>query len=229
MNKLLLPILTGTILLLASCKQEYFGTFNINHPIQLRSTKGENVLMNPESKSAKIKFTGEKKFELIIKTHLGERKFQFKTEQNLKKISSGDVLNLPANTNGQQYHLVAVYNVSTSSSGLQRSVESCTYYTTEYRCEQIKQPNSCHQVTECDPSGTSCKVREVCNDGQTVTRCGDVQVSRSGNQEVEYDLRTTLSRMDGRLLHPANNAQVATLNVSDSESERIYQYRGLCR
>ena len=229
MNKLLLPILTGAILFLASCKEEYSGSINITNQIQLRSTKGENVLINPEHKSAKIKFTGKKKFELVMNTHLGEKKFEFKTEKNLKKINSGDVLNLPANSNGQAYHLIAAYNVSTSSSGLQRSVESCTYYVTEHRCENIKQPKACHQVKECDPSGTSCKVREVCNDGQTVTKCGNVQVSRYGNQDVEYYHRTTLSRMDGQLLHPANNVQVATLNVSDSESEKIYQYRATCR
>lgn len=229
MKNLLLPIAICAVSFLASCKQEYSGSISLLHQIQLRSTKGENVLINPESKSAKIKFTGKKKFELVMNTQLGERKFEFKTEQNLKKINSGDVLNLPANSNGQAYHLIAAYNVSTSSSGLQRSNESCTYTVSEHRCQDIRQPIACQQVRECDPSGISCKVREVCTDGQTVTKCGPVSVTRYGNQEVEYYHRTTLSRMDGQLLHPANNAQVATLNVSDSESEKIYQYRAVCR
>jgi len=229
MNKLVLPMLICAISFVASCKQEYSGSMSITSQIQLRSTKGENVLLNPEAKSAKIKFTGKKKFELVLNTHLGERKFEFKTEQNLKKINSGDVLNLPANSNGQAYHLIAAYNVSTSSSGLQRSVESCSYTVSEHRCQDIKQPKACSQVKECDPSGFSCKVREVCTDGQTVTKCGPVSVTRYGNQEVEYYHRTTLSRMDGKLLHPANNVQVATLNVADSESEKIYQYRAVCR
>ena len=225
MKKLLLPVVSGAVLFLVSCKQEFSGTVNILSQISLRSTKGENVLLDPQYKGAKIKFTGKKTFEL----HLNDKKFEFKTQQNLKKINAGDTLNLPAGANGQSYHLVARYTVDTQSSGLIRSIESCTYYVTEHRCENIQQPKSCQQVTECAPNGGSCKTREVCTDGQTVTKCGPVQVSRYGNQDVEYYNRITTDRMDGQLLHPANNAAVANINVADSESEKIYQYRGTCR
>lgn len=225
MKKLLLPIVSSALLLLVSCKQEFSGTVDILSQIQLRSTKGENVLINPGYKSSKIKFTGKKKFEL----HLDGKKFEFKTEQNLKKINAGDSLNLPAGSNGQSYHLNAKYDVSTSSSGLIRSVESCSYSVTEQRCQNIQQPKGCQQVKECNPSGTSCKVREVCTDGQTVTKCGPVSVTRYGNQEVEFYNKTTTDHMQGQLIHPANNAVVATLSVADSESEKIYQYRAVCR
>lgn len=225
MKKLLLPIVSGAVLFLASCKQEFSGTIDILSQISLKSTKGENVLINPGYKSSTIKFTGKKKFEI----HLDGKKFEFKTEQNLKKINAGDSLNLPAGSNGQAYHLYAKYNVSTSSSGLIRSVESCSYTVTEKRCQNFTQPKSCQQVTECNPSGTKCKTREVCTDGQTVTKCSPVSVSHYGNQEVEYYNKTTTDHMDGQLVHPANGAVVAKLNVADSESQKIYQYRSICR
>lgn len=225
MKKLLLPIVSGAVLFLVSCKQEFTGTVDVLSQIALRSTKGENVLINPGHKSSKIKFTGKKKFEI----HLDGKKFEFRTEQNLKKINAGDSLNLPAGSNGQSYHLHAKYDVSTQSSGLIRSVESCTYTVTEHRCQDIKQPKACHTVTECAPGGGSCKTREVCTDGQTVTQCGPVSVNRYGQQEVEYYNRTTTDHMNGQLVHPANGAVVARLNVSDSESEKIYQYRATCR
>lgn len=225
MKKLLLPIVSGALLFFVSCKQEYSGTTNILSQISLRSTKGQNVVLDPQYKSSKIKFTGKNKFEL----HLNDKKFEFKTSQNLKKLKSGDSLYLPAGQNGQAYHLNAIYNVDTSSSGLIRSNESCNYNVTERRCQDIVQPKACQQVTECNPQGTSCKTREVCTDGQTVTKCSDVSVTRYGNQEVEYYNRTTTTRMDSQLLHPENNAVVANINVADNESEKIYQYRAICR
>lgn len=225
MKKLLLPIVSSALLLLVSCKQELSGTINILSQISLRSTKGENVQLAPQYKAMKVKFTGKQKFEL----QFNDKKFEFKTQQNLKKINSGDRLNLPAGQNGQSYNLNAQYNVDTSSSGLIRSIESCTYSVTEHRCENITQPNSCQQVTECDPTGTKCKTREVCTGGQTVTKCGPVSVNHYGNQEVEYYNRTTTDRLEGVLTHPANGAVVANISAADSESEKIYQYRATCR
>lgn len=226
MKKLLLPIVSSALLLLVvSCKQELSGSINIISQISLRSTKGENVLLAPQHKAMKVKFTGKKTFEL----QFNDKKFEFKTQQNLKKINAGDRLNLPAGQNGQSYNLNAQYTVDTSSSGLIRSIESCTYYVNEYRCHDIQQPKSCQQVTECDPSGTKCKTREVCTNGQTVTKCGMEQISHYGNQEVEYYNRTTTDRLNGVLTHPANGAVVANISAADSESEKIYQYRATCR
>ena len=225
MKKLLLPIVSTSLLLLVSCKQELSGTINILSQISLKSTKGENVQLAPQYKSMKVKFTGKKKFEL----QFNDKKFEFKTEQNLKKINAGDRLQLPAGSNGQSYHLDAQYNVDTSSSGLIRSVESCSYSVTEQRCQDIYQPKACKVVTECAPNGGSCKTREVCTDAKTVTKCGPVSVTRYGNQEVEYYNRTTTDRLDGVLTHPSNGAVVANINASDSESEKVYQYRAICR
>ena len=225
MKKLLLPIVSTSLLLLVSCKQELNGTINILSQIALRSTKGENVQLAPQYKSMKVKFTGKKTFEL----QFNDKKFEFKTQQNLKKINAGDRLQLPAGSNGQSYNLDAQYNVDTSSSGIISSVESCSYSVTEQRCQNITQPKSCQQVTECAPNGGSCKTREVCTDGQTVQKCGPVSVTRYGNQAVQYYNRTTTDRLDGVLLHPSNNAVVANISASDSNSEKIYQYKDICR
>ncbi|MFN3453645.1 MAG: hypothetical protein ACK41T_01705 [Pseudobdellovibrio sp.] len=45
---------------------------------------------------------------------------------------------------------------------------------------------------------------------------------------VEYYHRTTTDRVLGQILHPANNTVAANINVSDSNTRKIYTYQSTC-
>lgn len=227
MNKLLLTAIASGLLFLASCKQEYFGSYNVLYKMNLVTTKGENIVFNAGEYYTTVKIASKNKIELVLKTTLGERKFAFKTNQNLKKITNGSQITLPAKENGQPYHLKANYNVSYSDTNKTRDVENCTYYTTEYRCEDVYHPRKCEQVRECN--GSSCATRETCSDAGYARECGNKEIPHNGRQDVEYYHRTTTDRVLGQILHPANNTVAANINVSDSNTRKIYTYQSTCR
>ena len=212
---------------LTSCK-DLGGTLSVREVISLNSEAGAQVQIQPGNYSGALKVNSKKKIKLEMKLPGQQVAFIFKTSQNLKDLKSGDRVQVSASTSGQPYDIDGIYQVTSSSTQPQRSVESCSYNTTEYRCHRVTTPQTCQIVKECDPSDPSqCAEREVCTGGETRDVCGNETVSIPGNKDVEYYYTTTTEGVRLQLL--ANQRSVTEFTGSDSSSDKHYTFQGVCR
>lgn len=215
-------------LLISGCK-DLNGSIEVLQSLKLKSSSGDLFEVAAGSHRVQLKVNSKKKFDLIVTTVNGEQTATFKTNQNLKKIQSGQRLQMSSDVSGQPVNLDGVYLVKNENSENRRTIESCTYYTTEYRCRMETTPQQCTNVTECNPQNPSqCETRNVCSGGITQQVCGDVQIPHSGDQEVEYYYSTQTESVEMDLLS-ASNLSVAKVLASDSKSDKHYTYQGICR
>ena len=222
-----LALLLSMTLCLASCKQEFNGSLKVTTPMVLISKQGQQVSIQTGVHNSKIKIVSKNKLELALKSSSGEIKFPLKTSQNLKNITNGTRLYMPAKESGQPYHVSALYTVTQSSSAITRTTEACVYYRSEYSCRTVYIPPTCRTYTDC--SRGTCVPVQHCTPGGYTQECGYFNVPYNGYQDVEYYYVTTSSGVTGNFLHPSNNVSVADFRVVDQDSVKNYTYQGICR
>lgn len=218
------------LLALTACK-DLSGSLVANEKLTLKVTKGSAEIPAGTHRGT-LKVQSKKKINLELNLPKGKVVAAFKTTQNLKELSPGDKIQIAAKDSGQAYDVAGVYDVDHSSSGSTRTTESCTYYTTEYRCEEVYDNGSCHTTTECGTNALGeriCKEREHCSPGGYRTECGNRSVSHSGWQEVEYYHSTKTELISLKLLAPSDKRVVAEFHGSESDSDKHYTYKGTCR
>lgn len=215
------------LLLLSACK-DFTGGTAVEREITLVE-KHQNTEIEPGRYSGKLKIHSKKKIVLEMQLPSGKSEFIFKTEQNLKNMSPGDRIIIPAGVSGQSYAVDGVYNVDYSSSQPHSGTESCTFTAREYRCREVRQPEKCETVTECDPANPSqCATRTRCHDGGARTACGYENVSFPGNREVEYTYDTTVESVS-LSLYDADQKPVAIFQGSDTDTDKNYIHQGVCQ
>ncbi|WP_413287727.1 hypothetical protein [Bdellovibrio sp. HCB337] len=215
------------LLVLAGCK-DFAGYTTVHRKITLVDGR-KNIDIQPGQYSGKLKVNSKKKIVLEMQLPSGKESFTFKTTQNLKKMNSGDRIRINAGVSGQPYAVDGLYDVDYRSGDVQSGTESCTYYTREYRCRQVSEPERCETVTECDPANPSqCATRTRCfGGGGTRTECGYEDVSHIGSRDVEYYYSTTTESVNIKLYDKDQKA-VATFSGSESDSDRHTTRTGNC-
>ncbi|MBS1971568.1 MAG: hypothetical protein JSU04_14755 [Bdellovibrionales bacterium] len=226
--KLTTAALTALCFLALTACKDFSGNLVVDQKLTLvdgRST----VDVQPGTYNGQIKIQSKKKIKLEVALPQGKSTFVFKTAENLKELHSGQRIQIASSVSGQPYNVDGKYDVDYSSSGDYNGTESCTYYTTEYRCHDVRIPEQCDTVTECDPHNPSqCATRSHCKGGGYRTECGDEQVSHYGSQNVTYSYDTTTESVTLQLLS-AGGRVAATFRGSDSDSSKNYSYRSECR
>lgn len=219
----------GVLVALTGCK-DLEGVLSVREKINLKADDGRQFQIPAGNYSGALKVSSKKKVNLELKfdKKIGKATFAFKTDQDLKKLKSGDRIQVSAKTSGQAYAIDGIYNVNTTSTHPQRSIESCTYTTVEWRCRNVTTPRVCRVVKECHPNNPSqCQERNVCTGGETRQQCGNENVSHRGDQEVEYYYSTTTESV--RLQLVADQKAVSDFSGSDSSTDKHYTYKGICR
>lgn len=228
MNILKITTALSCLLVLSACK-DFSGHTTVQRQIALVQGS-KSITIQPGEYRGALKVNSKKKIVLEMQLPSGKEKFTFKTAQNLKKMSDGDRIRINAGTSGQPYAVDGVYNVDYSSGDVQRGSESCTYYTREYTCHQVREPEKCETVTECNPANPSqCATRTRCfGGGGTHTECGYEDISHIGSRDVEYYYSTTTESVSMKLFDKDQRA-VASFYGSESDSDRHTTYSGTCR
>lgn len=218
----------GVLFALTGCK-DLNGILSVRETIVLKNESNDQVQIGAGNYSTALKVNSKRKVGLEVKLVSGKKTtFIFKTDKNLKKLKSGDRIQVAAATSGQPYDIDGIYQVTSSNSLPHRTVESCTYTTVEWRCRNVTMPNECKVVKECNPSNPNqCQDRNVCTGGETRQECGNVNVSHPGHQEVEYYHTTTTESVRMQLL--TNRRIVTDFSGSDSISQKHYTFQGICR
>lgn len=220
-------IVAAVLLTLTSCK-DLSGSLSVIEAISLKNDSKGMVAIQPGTYSGSLKVNSKRKINLELNLANGKNTFIFKTSQNLKDLKSGDRIQISASTSGQPYDVDGVYMVNTSQSDLQRTNESCTYETTEYRCRRVTTPRSCQVVKECDPQNPDqCAEREVCSGGDTSDVCGNESVSHQGWHDVEFYHSTTTESVQLQIV--SNQRSLSQFSGSDSSSSKHYTHQDLCR
>lgn len=213
-------------LTLNACK-DYEGNLQVSSLLQLVKKDGVTLL---EAGNYRGKLIADSKTKVTLEV-VGKdgkkQKYAIKVPKGALEKSEA-LLTTP--DNGQSYNIAAGKKIETHNSDTISSIESCTYYTTEYRCRILTSPRTCQTVKECDPANPSqCKERTVCEGGDSREVCGNESVSHSGIQDVEYYDSTTTEKVAIKFLHPANGVEVARFEGAESDSNRIYLSHGVCR
>lgn len=222
--------LAATCLLALSACKDLDGSLVTNEKISLRANRAD-VVIQPGTYNGTLKVQSKKKINLEVNVAGKKSIFAFKTTQNLKDLSPGDKIQVSAKDSGQAYDVSGVYDVDHSSSGSTRTTESCTYYTTEYSCEEVYDSGSCSTTTECGTNALGepiCKEREHCSPGGYRTECGNHSIPHSGSREVEYSYTTRTELIALKLLAPSDKRVVAEFKGSDSDTDKHYSYTGSC-
>ncbi len=223
--KLVKTTIALSFLLFTACK-DLKGSVVANETFSLKSDG--LIEIQPGTYGSEIKIQSKKRINVILNLPQGKQTFVFNTKTNLKNIKPGDHISIPASESGQPVDIDGTYNVTSDTSSTERSVESCTYFTSEYVCRMISNPPSCQTVTECDPQNPGqCATREICTGGGTHEECGYDQVAHSGLQDVEFYYSTTTEAVELSLL--SRGRFLGTLRGADSDSHKNYTFQGSCR
>lgn len=216
-----------SLLALTACK-DFGGSLVVDHKLSLRDGR-QLVDVQPGTYRGELKIQSKKKIKLEVQMPQGKQTFDFKTAENLKDIGSGKRIIIPSSVSGQPYNVDGLYDVDYDSTSDTHTTESCTYYTTEYRCQDVRVPETCDTATECDPGNPNqCRTHSVCRGGGYRTECGNVQVSHYGSQEVAYHYSTTTERVTLKLV-TAGGTVAGTFRGAESDTDKNYSYRGECR
>lgn len=215
------------VLALTACK-DFGGSLTVDHKISLKDGR-QMVDVQPGTYRGEVKIQSKKKIKLEVELPQGKSTFVFKTADNLKEMRAGQRIKIASSVSGQPYNVDGLYDVDYDQTDDTHTTESCTYYTTEYRCQDVRVPEVCDTVTECDPHNPNqCATRSTCRGGGYRTECGNVQVSHSGSQEVSYNYSTTTERVTLKLITAGGNV-AGTFRGSSSDSDKHYSYRSECR
>jgi hypothetical protein len=215
------------LLALTACK-DFSGNLVVDQKLSLKESRNM-VDIQPGTYRGEIKIQSKKKIKLEVALPQGKSTFVFKTAENLKELRSGQRIRIASAVSGQPYNVDGKYDIDFSSSGDYDGTESCTYYTTEYRCHDVRIPEVCDTVTECNPHNPNqCTTRSHCKGGGYRTECGNEQISHYGTQDVTYSYNTTTEMVTLQLLDSSGHV-AATFRGSDSDSSKSYSHRGICR
>jgi len=195
------------LMALSACK-DFSGSTTVNQRISLVDGR-KTISIAPGTYSGDLKVNSKKKFVLVMKLPSGKAKFDFTTDKNLKKLSSGDKIQISSRVSGQPYAVNGIYDTDSSESETRYGTESCTYTTREYECRKVDVPKDCQR---------NCDSRQ----------CGHFDVSHTGTQDVEYTWNSTTESVSLNLLD-ANNKIVAAFRGSSSDGYKSYSYQGRCR
>jgi hypothetical protein len=204
-------MLVGIFMLATSCV-EINGRLQVHESFKVKKKSGflnrktKEVEVSPRSYSASLKFVSDKNFTLKLDGgDLDDISVPLKAEKDLDVPYNGR-FNISHEKIGQPFDISGTINTSWENSGYNESLESCSWTTTEKRCEKV-----------CDSATRSCDVQ-----------CRDVTITFNGKKRVEYHYSYTRRDLNLEISRANSSAVVATFVGSDTESNRVIDRESAC-
>ncbi len=225
MNTLkLLAVCIATATFFSSC-DELKGTINVSAPINVVKDK-KTYTIGVGSHKANIKVKKENLINFEVKTLSGEKDIKIVTNFNAKRLYDGQQFNIPSHVSGQPFDITGSYTDKTTYSETINTWESCTYTERERHCSDVYYPPVCRTERICDPKG-NCHTREYCTGGGYRYECRDIDITRHGQQDVSYYNSYNKKAIELNII--VANQQNGRVFADDYSTDRIYNYKGLCR
>ncbi len=193
---------------LAGCDIE--GGLHVNQSATLIDKKGRQVpIQAGATYRTELGKDGDKvKFNIEINGK--EREIRLSPAPGTKLPKYSGELTIPAARSGQPVDFHGVIDTQDYDGRPQRGTQSCT---------TTAQIRVCNQVPVPVPTGAPARTEERCSfENRTV----------SGNQEIEFYDRQTVTSADVQLLAPNSSTVIATFTGSKSSSQRITTWQGRC-
>jgi hypothetical protein len=212
--------LLGVLLLTTSCL-DLNGTlhvqesFNVKKKAGFLNLKTKLIELKPAAYKAELKVNSDKNYTLKLEGgDVGEIKIPIKADKDLNVPWDGKFA-ISHEQIDQPFDVVGVINTDVSYSEIRSTIENCSWTTTERRCEKI-----------CTPER---KIENRVEPRKCDVVCNDIQITHNGRKEVDYHYRWTRRDIGLEFMRENSTALVATMQATDTQSDRIVDHESLCR
>jgi hypothetical protein len=204
-------MLIGIFILTTSCVEingrlQVHETFIVKKKSGFLNRKTKEVDVRPRSYDASLKFISDKNFTLKLDGgDLDNISVPLKAEKDLDIPFNGR-FNISHETIGQPFDISGTINTSWENSGYNESLDSCSWSTTEKKCDKV-----------CEPATGRCEVL-----------CRDVTTTFNGKKRVEYHYSYTRRILNLEIMRANSTGIVATFAGSDIESTKVVDRESAC-
>lgn len=202
----------GVLLLTTSCLS-LDGQLNVHETFRVKKKSGflnlktKEVEVRPASYKASLKVKSDKNYTLELEGgDLGKILVPIKAEKDLDIPRDGKFAISHEKIN-QPFDVTGFINTDVSFSGINYSIENCTWTTKENRCEKVctGEPRKCDVV------------------------CKEFTITHEGRKEVDFHYRWTKRDIDLEFMKAGSTGLVATMRATDTETDKIIDRESLCR
>lgn len=204
-------MLVGIFMLATSCVEINGGlqvheSFTVKKKSGFLNRKTKEVTVSPRSYRASLKMVSDKNFTLKLDGgDLDDISVPLKAESDLDVPLNGR-FNISHEKIGQPFDVSGTIHTSWENSGYYESLDSCSWTTTEKKCDKV-----------CEPATGRCEVQ-----------CRDVTTTINGKKKVEYHYSITNRDLNLEIMRANSTGIVATFIGSDSESTKVVDREGAC-
>lgn len=166
--------------------------------------KTSEIQIRPDLYRAELKVNSDKSYTLKLDGH-DKILIPIKAAKDLNMPSNGHV-SISHNDINQPFDLSGEIATDVQDSSRNDTVEDCTFTVTENHCQKIcDKPDACSIV------------------------CKDEQVTIKGRHEVSYHYRTIHRDLSIDFLKADKPEVLASFHGTDTQTDRITDYSGVCR
>ena len=204
-------MLVGILLLSTSCVEingrlQVHEAFTVKKKSGFLNRKTKEVRVDPRSYTASIKFVSDKNFKLELDGgNLDNIDVPIKAEKDLDVPSNGR-FHISHEKINQPFDISGVIDTQWENSGYYEELVSCSWNTTERKCEKV-----------CDKETNRCEVQ-----------CRDVTTTFQGKKRVEYHYSIVRRQLQLELMRANSTGVVATFIGADTETNKVVDRESAC-
>ena len=204
-------MLVGILVLASSCVEidgslQVREAFNVKKKSGFLNRKTKQITVSPRSYKASLKMASDKNFTLKLDGgDLDDVSIPLKAEKDLDVPFNGR-FNISHEKTDQPFDISGTINTSWENSGYYESLDSCSWTSTEKKCDKV-----------CEPSTGRCEVQ-----------CRDVTTTYNGKKKVEYHYSVTTRDLNLEIMRANSTGIVATFVGTDTESTKVVDRESAC-
>ena len=204
-------MLVGILVLASSCVEidgslQVREAFNVKKKSGFLNRKTKQITVSPRSYKASLKMASDKNFTLKLDGgDLDDVSIPLKAEKDLDVPFNGR-FHISHEKTDQPFDISGTINTSWENSGYYESLDSCSWTSTEKKCDKV-----------CEPSTGRCEVQ-----------CRDVTTTYNGKKKVEYHYSVTTRDLNLEIMRANSTGIVATFVGTDTESTKVVDRESAC-
>lgn len=204
-------MLVGILVLASSCVEINGGlqvheAFTVKKKSGFLNRKTKEITVSPRSYKASLKMASDKNFTLKLDGgDLDDVSIPLKAEKDLDVPYNGR-FNISHEKIDQPFDISGTIATSWENSGYNEALESCSWTSTEKKCDKV-----------CDSATGRCEVQ-----------CRDVTTTFNGKKRVEYHYSYTRRDLNLEIMRANSTGIVATFVGSDTESVKVVDRESAC-
>lgn len=198
--------------MLATSCVEIDGRLQVHEAFAVKKKSGflnrktKEVKVSPRAYQASLKFVSDKKFTLKLDGgDLDDISVPLKADKDLKVPYNGK-FHISHEKTDQPFDVSGTIHTEWENSGYYEEMASCSWTTTENRCEKI-----------CNRETNRCEVE-----------CREVTTTFQGKKRVEYHYSITKRDLNLEIMRANSTGIVATFVGTDTQSDKVIDRESAC-